>query len=386
MFRFLAQTDMVAENGLLRKLAAFVSERGYQRPSILVDEGFARSPLWAEVEASLRTAFRNDLWIRINSGNAEPTYDTLRQVLAEFRARSQDLVIGIGGGSCMDTAKAIAALLTNPGDPLDYRGFDKLQRPGIPVILVPTTAGTGSEASFNASFVDTTSNRKMGVNGRYMFAAHAILDGEATLTCPYKPALSAGVDALVHTLEGFVCRQRNPFSDMLAKRAFTLLVGALPSLKRDPGNVDRRLELLMGAFLGGMIQMNSGSGVAAAISYPLSVYYRVPHGIGGGMFCVDVIKYNIEAGFFLYAELAPLIGVGRPGATPRENALQVHAHLQALWDMLDVPKQLSAFGIGADRRAHVLEIMRTQQPAFDQNPVPFGVETGLPAFLEPYFQ
>jgi alcohol dehydrogenase len=285
----------------------------------------------------------------------------------------------------MDTAKAVAALSTNPGDPLDYRGFDKLKRAGVPVVLIPTTAGTGSEASFNASFVDTVSHRKMGVNGRYMFPAYAILDGETTLTCPYNAALSAGVDALVHTLEGFVCRQRTPMSDMLAKRAFSWLVDALPSLKQDPSNVARRLELLLGAYLGGIIQMNSGSGVAAAISYPLSVYYKVPHGIGGGMFAIDMIKFNIDAGFYLYAELAPLIGVGRHGGSEKENALAVHAHLQALWELLEVPRKLSAYGIGANRRAHVLEIMQTQQPGFDQNPVPFTVTGHLPAFLETYY-
>jgi alcohol dehydrogenase class IV len=385
MFRFLIQTDMMAENGLVRKLAGFVREKGFQKPAVLVDEGFSRSTLWQEVERSLHTEFGAKFWVRLNPGAAEPTYDSLRTVLQDFRGREQDMVVGVGGGSCMDTAKAVAALLTNPGDPLDYRGFDKLTRPGVPVILIPTTAGTGSEASYNASFVDTVSNRKMGINGRYMFAAYAILDGETTLTCPYKPALSAGVDALVHTLEGFVCRQRTSMSDMLAKRAFTLLVNALPSLKNDPTSLDRRLELLLGAFLGGIIQMNSGSGVAAAISYPLSVYYKVPHGIGGGMFAVDMVKFNLDAGFDLYGELAPFAGASRHGARATENGRAVYAHLQKLWDLLEVPKKLSVFGIGADRRAHVLEIMKTQQPGFDQNPVPFTVEQHLPGFMAKYF-
>ena len=273
---------MTAGNGLFRQLPAFIRERGYAEPTILVDEGFARSELWADVLVRLKAQFGERLHVRLNSGAAEPTYDGLREALSGFREHNQDVIVGIGGGSCMDTAKAVAALLENPGDPLDYRGFDKLTRPGVPVVLIPTTAGTGSEASFNASFVDTVGHRKMGINGRHMFAAHAILDGETTLTCPYRAALGAGVDALVHSLEGYVCRARTPFSDMLARRALVYLVGALPSLKEDPANLDRRLDLLLGAFLGGIVQMNSGSGVAAAISYPLSVYYKVPHGIGGG--------------------------------------------------------------------------------------------------------
>lgn len=376
---------MTAGNGLFRELPGFLRERGYAKPSVLVDEGFAKGELWRTVSASLADEFGSDLQIRENPGIAEPTYDGLREILGGFRRAEQDVVVGIGGGSCMDTAKAVAALLTNPGDPLEYRGFDKLTRPGIPVVLIPTTAGTGSEASFNASFVDTVGNRKMGINGRHMFAAHALLDGETTLSCPYRAALGAGVDALVHTLEGYVCKQRTPMSDMLARRAFSYLVPALPALKRDPNNLERRLDLLLGAFLGGIIQMNSGSGVAAAISYPLSVYYKVPHGIGGGMFAVEMIKFNIEAGFDLYADLAPLVPVDSQSSGRIENAWLVHAHLQELWKLLGVPAKFSAISIGPDRRDHVLEIMKTQQPGFDQNPVPFTVAEHLPSFLERYW-
>jgi alcohol dehydrogenase len=382
-FRYLVQSDMTAGAGQFRRLGAILKERGYSQPAFLVDEGFARSPLWLEVEKSLRAEFGAALRVELNPGAAEPTYDGLRAQLAKFRGKTQDVLVGVGGGSCMDTAKAVAALVTNPGDPLEYRGFDKLRVPGVPVILIPTTAGTGSEASFNASFVDSASNRKMGVNGRHMFATYAILDPETTLSCPYKPALSAGIDALVHTLEGFVCNGRNEMSSMLARQAFKLLVNALPSLKNDPQNLDKRLDLLLGAYLGGVIQMNSGSGVAAAISYPLSVYYRVPHGIGGGIFAVEMVRFNIDAGFYEYAELAPLIGLPATGS-PRDRSLAVLAHLRGLWELLGVPRDLKDFGITADKYDHVMQIMQTQQPGFDQNPVPFTVAGHLPEFIKPF--
>ncbi len=383
-FRFLTHIDMVAGNGLFRTIPAFLRERRFQKPAFLVDAGFARSSLWLEVEKLLRAEFGKDFWFHLNPGAAEPTYDSLRDTLQVFRKNIHDVIVGVGGGSCMDTAKAVAALQTNHGDPLDYRGFDKLQVPGVPTVLVPTTAGTGSEAAFNASFVDLKSNRKMGINGRYMFPTWAMLDGEATVTCPYGPALSAGVDALVHTLEGFACKQRNPMSDMLVRKAFTLLVNALPSLKTDPKNLTHRLDLLLGAHLGGMIQMNSGSGVAAAISYPLSVYYKVPHGIGGGMFCPDVIKFNIDAGFTLYSELAPLIGLGSSDASAETKARLVLSHIKNLWHILEVPSKLSVFGIGPEQFDNVLKVMGTQQAAFDQNPVPFTIEEHLAIFLKPF--
>ena len=152
----------------------------------------------------------------------EPTYNELRKTAIVARKLKSDVVVGIGGGSCMDTAKAVGALLTNLGDPLVYRGFDKLKKPGIPVICIPTTAGTGSEVSYNASFVDEDSNFKMGINGNHMFAAHAILDGELTLSCPKFPAVGAAVDALVHTVEGYICNTSNEFSDFLSQE---LIIG-----------------------------------------------------------------------------------------------------------------------------------------------------------------
>jgi alcohol dehydrogenase len=383
-FCFLAQSNLLAGNGLFRKLPELLRERGYATPGLLVDEGFATSSLWIEVKARVLSEYGGAATIHQNPGRGEPTYQSLRTMLERFRGTKSDVIVGVGGGSCMDTAKAVAALLTNPGDPLEYRGFDKLKVPGIPTVLVPTTAGTGSEASFNASFVDGDSKRKMGINGRHMFAALAILDGETTLSCPYFPALGAAVDALVHTLEGFVCKQHTPMSDTLARGAFGLVVNALPSLKSDPQNLERRLELLLGAYLGGLIQMNSGSGVAAAISYPLSVYYGVPHGIGGGIFCTEVIKFNIQAAYYRYAELAPLAGVARGSGGPRENAIAVQEHLEALWREMGVPRDLSGFGIKPDQFAEILAVMHTQQPAFDQNPIPFTVVDHLPGFLRPF--
>jgi alcohol dehydrogenase len=379
----LIHTEAYFENGEFRKLATFVRKKGYSKPAILVDEGFAGTDLFCEVEAKLQSEY-GDVYVYRNLGTQEPTYAYLSEVTEEFRSRDFDLLIGIGGGSAMDMAKAVSALRNNPGNPLDYRGFDNLKVAGVPVLLVPTTAGTGSEASYNASFVDEDSSKKMGINGDHMFARYAILDAETTLSCPYKPALSAGVDALVHCLEGFVCNKANPRSDMLAREGIRLLCRSLHCLKEDAQDLNKRLDLLTGAFYGGIVQMNSGSGVAAALSYPLSVYYKVPHGIGGGMFAVDMVRFNIEAGFTKYAELAPLLGVGDIGASNQDNAIAVYDFLQKLWDKLEVPTKLNSFGIGADRFQHVLEIMNTQQPAFDQNPVPFMLADHMHDFLKKF--
>ncbi len=374
------------ELGAFRKLREILGSLGHSKPAVLIDEGFAKTELWEEVRSDLESNLIKDLFVFENNGSQEPTYNYLREVVAQFRRYSFDSLVGIGGGSAMDTAKAVAALQTNPGDPIEYRGFDQLTAPPVPTILVPTTAGTGSEASFNASFVDTDSRRKMGINGRHMFAKHAIIDPETTLSCPYKPALGAAVDAFVHAIEGFVCKGSNPVSDALAIDAISRIAKALPSLKHDPSNLDARMNLLIGAHFGGIIQMNSGSGIAAAISYPLSAYYKAPHGIGGGMFSLSVVKFNIDAGYYKYAKLAPHIGVGSPSSSDKENSLAVWGHLSNLWSDLDVPRSLRDFGIDPSERETVLERMKTQQPAFDQNAIDFTVDKDLPALMEPFFR
>jgi alcohol dehydrogenase len=386
MIRFFLSTDLTIQNGAFREIPGFIRSKGFGRPAFLVDEGFANSTLWQEVAPRIKAEFGPETFILLARGTAEPTYHYVEQVVEAFRSQACDVVIGVGGGSCMDIAKAAAALKTNPGRPLEYRGFDKLRHPGVATILVPTTAGTGSEVTINASFVDTDGKKKLGINGRFMQATHAILDAETTLSCPYQAAVGAGLDAMVHTLEAFVCRQRNQVTKLFAREAFRLLYAALPCLKDDPSNLDKRLDLLLGAYYGAIAMFNSGSGIAAAISYPLSVYYGVPHGMGGAMTCVEVIRYNIRYGCYDYSELAPLAGIPNTNSPAKERAEGVCARLQALWDYLGVPKDFSAFGICADRFSHILEVMKTQQPGFDQNPIPFAVEKDLAAFLERFFE
>ena len=157
---FVLSNNLFAENGILERIHLIIDEDGFSNPLCIIDEGFSTSEYWMLIESNLKSKYKN-LGVVIVSGREEPSYNSLRKYLQEAKKFDTDLVLGIGGGSCMDVAKAIGALLTNLGDPLDYRGFDKVKIPGIPVYLSPTTAGTGSEASFNASLVDTNQARNL---------------------------------------------------------------------------------------------------------------------------------------------------------------------------------------------------------------------------------
>ena len=229
-FNFLIRSNVIVGNGTVRNLHKIIKQYDYSNPLFLVDEGFAKSNLWKIVYKKINSNFKKIKIIFI-SGKTEPTYNSLRKNLAESKKNNCDVVIGIGGGSCLDTTKAVAALIKNSGNPINYRGFDKIKKKGIPTICIPTTAGTGSEASFNASFVDDNSNTKMGINGKNMFSTLSILDGETTLSCPYFASVGAAVDALNHIVEGYVCKNSNEFSDMLAEIGFKYIVDSIIDLK-----------------------------------------------------------------------------------------------------------------------------------------------------------
>lgn len=385
MIHFQLKTEVLIGNGQFRKLPDWLRQQGVNQPGFLIDEGFAKTALCQEVLRSISPICRQPPFVQTARGTAEPTYDYLDELAAIFRKQTFDLLIGVGGGSCMDSAKAIAALQTNPGGALGYRGFDKLTVAPVPTLLVPTTAGTGSEVTVNASFVDAQSKRKMGINGRHMSATYAWLDGETTLSCPYRAAVGSAADAIVHSLESFCCKQHNRVTRLFSTEAFRLVAGAMRCLKDEPGNLEKRLDLLLGAYFAGAALFNSGSGIAGALSYPLGTHYGVPHGMGGAIFCLGVVRYNIDRGYYDYSELWPAIAMNDSAQSPEDRALEVLNYLQQLFDHLGVPKNLSAFNIGPERYEHLVDICSELQGAFDQNPVPFSAGSDLPLFLKGCF-
>ena len=276
--------------------------------------------------------------------------------------------------------KALAVLLSNPGKGIDYRGFDQVRVPGVPTLLIPTTAGTGSEVTINAVFTDKREMRKLGINGRYLSATWALLDAEWTLSCPSAAAVSAGMDAMVHTLESFMCRQHNALTRVFSREAFRLLYRDLPCLLEEPGNIERRQNLLLGAYLAGAALFNSGSGIAGAFSYPLGVNYKIPHGICGAVFVASVVEYNAARGYGDYAELLEIVEPGT--ALPPEAQTRRFAELlRALCDRMEVPRTLERWGVGLKDAADIERALLPLQAAFDQNPIAFSAQRDAPELL-----
>lgn len=379
-FQFQLDNRLLYGAGRSRELPAWLRERGFSRVLVAVDEGVARhSAYYQEVLGMLRAAA--DTSVELLRGSEEPDYDYLDEVAARVRRQPQPaLVLGIGGGSCMDIAKALAVLLTNPGRGLDYRGFDKVTVPGVPTLLIPTTAGTGSEVTINAVFTDKKEMRKLGINGRYLNATWALLDAEWTLSCPRAAALSAGMDAMTHTLESFMCRQHTTLTRVFSREAFRLLYEGLPCLLDAPEDLARRQQLLLGAYLAGAALFNSGSGIAGAMSYPLGVNYKIPHGICGAVLLPSVVDFNVAHGYHDFAELLDVV---EPGTAlgPEAKARRFAQLFRGFCSRMQVPEDFGQWHVGLQDAVDLERAMQPLQAAFDQNPVAFSAQRDAAALL-----
>jgi alcohol dehydrogenase len=234
-----------------------------------------------------------------------PTTDCVAACLQTARLAGIEALVALGGGSAMDTAKGCNFLLTNGGDMKDYWGVGKAGQPMLPLIAIPTTAGTGSEMQSAALIADAVTHEKMACLDDKATARVAILDPVLTLSQPARVTASTGIDALAHALEAAVTRKRNAISDLCAREAFGLAMTALPEVLRNPGNLEARGQMLLAAASAGVAIENSMLGAAHAAANPLTAHYNVVHGQAVGLMLPHVIRFNAQepAARQAYAEL-----------------------------------------------------------------------------------
>ena len=340
-----------------------IKENGYKSACVIIDHALISVPIFNEFLNSLKCDVST-----IICDIAEPTYEKLEEKRIRSNKNNIDVFIGIGGGSALDMAKGLSVLYSNHDPAINYRGFDLYNEPILPVIAIPTTAGTGSEITPNASFIDSIEKRKMGINGEAIRPKYAILDPELTLSCPKAPTISAGVDSLVHATEAFVAKKSNPMAKIFAKEGFKLVFENLPLLVGKLDDIELREKVMYGAFLSAIALMNSGTGPAAAMSYPLGVHYGVPHGIGGGIFLPHVIQYNIEAGFFDYRALYQ---AGKNINSKESGAKLFINKIWDTWQRLKVSQNLGDFGMNKNDIGLFVSDTMDLKTALDQNPLPF---------------
>jgi alcohol dehydrogenase class IV len=333
--------------GTFAQLPETLGRLGYGAPGIVVDgKVLDASPYAKRVVGELRTGFPGHILIEYREP-FEPTYrylDRTAPIVRGPKGPPVDCMIGIGGGSAMDTAKGLATLATNPGPALQFRGFPAGLAPSLPTIAVPTTAGTGSEVIFNAVFEDDEQHKKLGINTTNNFPVLGILDPELVAGAPRSVIVSSGLDALVHTLEGYTSTKATTLSRVFSTEAFRRIMHHLPRLAADRTSLDAALGMQIGAVFAMLGMSNSSSGPSGGLSYYLGTHFGVPHGMAGAVFIGHMMAMNHRLGYHGLADLAACLP-GDDGGSEAERSEFVVAAIRGLLEGLNVPGDLTAYGV-----------------------------------------
>ena len=249
--------------------------------------------------------------------------------------------MGIGGGSSIDCAKGANFLLTNGGRMHDYKGAGKAQLAMLPMIAVPTTSGTGSEAQSFAVIADAETHMKMACGDPKAACRIAILDPELTVTMPPAVAAATGMDAMTHAIESYVTTKRNPISNMFARQAWELLSSAFPVVLREPENLDARGRMQLGAFLAGAAIENSMLGAAHAAANPLTAQYGTTHGVAVGLMLPHVIRWNADVAGDLYRDLVVAAKWDDAETNPESAPFQLADGFTEFLRLADLPVSVS---------------------------------------------
>jgi alcohol dehydrogenase class IV len=372
--RFTLNSNTYFGRDSMATLPRALSERGFRRIGVVADESVANLPPTQACLGSLRQHGLETVYVYRALTGGEPTYDYLDEAAGTLRAHEADAILGIGGGSALDLAKGVAILTRNPGRGIDYRGLDKVGLAGTPVILIPTTAGTGSEVTETASFIDSVTGVKLGINGRHVGCLFAVLDPAFVATCPPSATVSAGLDALVHAIEAVTCRAAHPLSVMLGAEAVRLMFKGLPAAVRDGADLGAREDTLLGSHYAGLAMRNAGGGPASGISYPLGVHFAVPHGMAGGLLLPHVVSFNVAAGYAAgYAAIWDRLVPGDAGERADARAKSFSDGLFELCQTIGAPSTFSRWKVGRRDAGRLTELtMKERKGNLDLNPVPFG--------------
>lgn len=337
-----------------------VARRMGSRALVVTDERMAGDPTFQDMVEALQAA---GLAVQVEAGTLPDV--PVASALAAADARrgfAADLVIGVGGGSCLDMAKCLALLLTHGGKPQDYYGELMVPGPVLPLIAVPTTAGTGSEVTPVAVLSDDARSLKVGISSPHLIPLAAICDPELTMTCPPGLTAIAGADALTHAIEAFTATRRpltpglsqervfigkNALSDQFALRAIALLWQGLETACKDGANAEARGKVMLGATLAGLAFGVAGTAAAHAIQYPIGALTHTAHGTGVACLMPYVMGWNAPA---IAPELAEMAGaMGLPSGD------QVIPAIAGLFARIGIPRSLRELGLAEDRLDWVAE-------------------------------
>jgi len=350
-------STVITGPGALQQLVPQLRRRGLQRVLLVTDAYMVASGLAPRVAAEMVDAgFVVELFSEVQP---DPSEENVLAGFARLQACGAQAVVALGGGSPIDCAKAIAILPTNPPPLARFMGHHRVPNAGLPLIAIPTTAGTGSEVTKVAIITDTRNDVKMMMLDPHLLPTAALVDYELTLSMPASLTAAVGVDTLTHGIEAYVSRLATPLTDPLALSCIRLVGERLETAWREPGNRAAREGMMLAATQGGMAFANSSVALVHGMSRPIGALFHVPHGISNAMLLPTVTRFSVAGALTRYATVAHTLGWADPDEPDASAAHALVAGLEALNRRLQVPRLRDYPGIDHARFHRSLEKMAT---------------------------
>ena len=359
-------SDLVIGGGTSDDLAEHVARIGVERPLVVSDrfllEKGPAGPLVERLQAAgVAVAVFGDV-------QPDPTLENVNNALAALRDHEADGVVAIGGGSPMDTAKAAAVAFANPGDVRDYAGYNQVPGPGLPLVAVPTTAGTGSEVTRVAVITDTERDVKMMMLDGHLMARVAISDYRLTLSTPPDLTSWVGVDSLTHAIEAYVSTKATVLTDMLALEAARLIGAHMRRVVEHPGDEPAREAMMLGATLAGAAFSNSSVALVHGMSRPIGAHFHLAHGLSNALLLPTVTRFSVMGAPERYAHVAREMRLATDEDSDRVACDRLVEELEALNADLSIPS-LSEAGV---EREHFERVVQDMAQA--------AIDSGSPGF------
>jgi alcohol dehydrogenase class IV len=343
--------------GAVAETATTLAKLGARRPFIVTDRFMESSGTLAKLTDRLAAA---GIAGQVFSDTVpDPTTEVVEAGVQALKAGSYDCLIALGGGSPIDTAKAISVLAANGGRMRDYKVPNEIPKAGLPLIAIPTTAGTGSEVTRFTVITDSERDEKMLIMGLACCPAAAIVDYELTLTMPWRLTADTGLDSLTHAIEAYVSRRASPFTDGVAKAAMGLIAKHIRSACKQPDNRTAREAMMLGATQAGMAFSNASVCLVHGMSRPIGAFFHVPHGLSNAMLLPEITAFSAPAALQRYADCARAMGIAAEGEGNQGAVARLLDELRALNEDLKVPTP-KAYGIEEQRYMELLPVMASQ--------------------------
>ncbi|MCK9274392.1 MAG: iron-containing alcohol dehydrogenase [Syntrophales bacterium] len=366
IFSFTVAGKIIFGQGAFDRLVDCVKEMGKKNPFIVIDNGLLKTGIERRLsELFSRHACGFSLFDKIAG---EPPIEIADEAALMASEKKADLIIGIGGGSAMDVAKAAAVLVTNGGNAEDYLGLNKVPGPGLPKIMIPTTAGTGSEVTFTSVFIRRDLKKKEGINSPFLYPEMALLDPLLTLSVPPEITAATGIDALCHAIESYISISASPASEMISSEAIGLISSNLRTAVHNGADTQARESMMLGSLYAGIGLANAGVTAVHALSYPLGGRYGISHGLANTVLLPSVLRFNLPGAMEKLAAIAEMTGEVCENMSVREAAfLAVEGIEELIWDC-GVVSTLETLGIKKEDFADLADAALTVTRPLANNP------------------